>query len=319
MLSDLKITFCEIGARGNVRNFFWLEPYIDYIGFEPDQTAFESKNIYLKQRKFRSINLFPDAVGINDEFERKKLFITEHPGCSSTYEPNFEMVNEFSGFKANDETRKFNESFKIKQSVTIGSNSLNNFLQSLPVENFDIIQIDTQGGELEIIEAFRSLDKVVCIDIELEFLEIYKGQSLFIDAFNSLTERGFILARVFNSQYAPSLALDRFNQVDLGLLFSSDCIFLRLPKKGEEFTEENIDMTKKFISIAYIYGFYSLAIKYCDLGVRCSDCSGDHDFFNFMREQILKDYKARNFWPKIRRFIHQLLLKIGRKFAYFKT
>ena len=134
-----------------------------------------------------------------------------------------------------------------------------------------------------------------------------------MESFNSLTDKGFILARFFNQQYAPSLVLDRFNQVDKGILFSTDCIFLRLPKKGKEFTKENIEMTKNFIAIAYSYGFYSLAVKYCNLGLRSKDCSEDYIFFDFMRDKILKEYKTRNFFPKIKRVINKFFIKLIRK------
>ena len=313
MIKNFEITFCEVGARGKVRDFSWLERYVDYVGFEPDQAAFNSKNTYLIQRNFRSINLFPDAVGTSDTIQSKRLFITEHPGCSSIFNPNFKVIDEFNGYKINDETRQFNQSFKIKNSVSVRSRSLNEFLKSTPFECFDIIQIDTQGGEIEILESLNSIDRVICIDIELEFLELYEGQSLFMESFNSLTDKGFILARVFNQQYAPSLVLDRFNQVDKGILFSTDCIFLRLPKKGKEFTKENIEMTKKFIAIAYSYGFYSLAVKYCNLGLRSKDCPEDYIFFDFMRDKILKEYKTRNFFPKIKRVINKFFIRLIRK------
>jgi FkbM family methyltransferase len=56
------------------------------------------------------------------------------------------------------------------------------------------IKIDTQGYELEVLlGALESLKSTVALEVELSFVELYRGQPLFFDVAKHLYEQGFVL------------------------------------------------------------------------------------------------------------------------------
>jgi hypothetical protein len=64
--------------------------------------------------------------------------------------------------------------------------------ESLPAADF--LKIDTQGSELDILRgAEQSLKAAAMVELEVEFVEVYKGQPLFHDVSQFMADRGFEL------------------------------------------------------------------------------------------------------------------------------
>ena len=62
------------------------------------------------------------------------------------------------------------------------------------ITEVDFIKIDTQGSELDILEgSLDFLSRTVGIEVEMEFVEVYKGQPLFDEVNSFLTRNGFNL------------------------------------------------------------------------------------------------------------------------------
>ena len=49
------------------------------------------------------------------------------------------------------------------------------------INNIDFIKLDIQGGEPNALKGAKSLNKVLGLEIEIEFHKIYKNQPLFSD------------------------------------------------------------------------------------------------------------------------------------------
>lgn len=294
-LIGCEINFSEIGARGKVKDFGLFERVFNYVGFEPDSDAASIKQNLLQKRSFKSVSVINEAVGRGDDAE---LNVTLHEGCSSLYTPNFDVTDNYRGYRVNDHKRPFSDNFKIKKRLSVSVKPLNNFIDQFSSNCIDVVQIDTQGGELEILKDFDYISNVTAIDIEMGFVELYKSQTLFEDVYTDLKSKGFTLVRVFNMQCAPRYPCSEYNQIDNGDLVSMDGIFLRFPEKGAEFTPGNVVSTIKFIVISYVYGFYGTALEYCDRGL---DCETDHEVGNMLR--LLKSfiqisYNRKNRLPK---------------------
>ena len=85
---------------------------------------------------------------------------------SSIYEPNFELINKYP-----DASR-----FEIEERIPLRLIHSGIFKYSQNVTALDFIKIDTQGSELEILRGASDLLKsVIGIEVEVEFIELYKG------------------------------------------------------------------------------------------------------------------------------------------------
>ena len=92
---DCKFTLLDIGALpiGNSKPRFHkiLEyfPSSEIIGFEIEKEVCDQMN----SKADKGIKYFPFALGENNE--KRKLYITENPMCTSLYKPNEKLLNSF--------------------------------------------------------------------------------------------------------------------------------------------------------------------------------------------------------------------------------
>ena len=68
-----------------------------------------------------------------------------------------------------------------------------------PEVEADYVKIDVQGSELQILEnATKTLEQVLIIEAEVEFLPIYKDQPLFGDLQIFMRSQGFVLHKLID-------------------------------------------------------------------------------------------------------------------------
>jgi len=176
LIKDINIDICftllEVGA---VKISEEEEPFyelLDYfpsskiVGFEIDKEVCDKMNLSARD----GVKYYPHALG---EFnESKKLYITNHPMCSSLYKPNEDLISLYHNFEA----------AYLKSKTTIKTITLDNFLETNNIGSLDFIKIDVQGAELDIFrggkKALKDVLKIVC---EVEFIHHYENQPLFGD------------------------------------------------------------------------------------------------------------------------------------------
>ena len=70
----------------------------------------------------------------------------------------------------------------------------------------DVIKIDTQGTEIDVLEgAGRLLDETIAVDLEVEFVDQYKGQPLFADIDAFMRSAGFLLRGLRRTYWRNSM------------------------------------------------------------------------------------------------------------------
>ena len=174
------ITFIDIGAADTI-NKRWkkISKNLNFIGFEPNYEEY----IKIKNKEYGKFNLFNFALG---EYNGKKtLNILESEYASSFLTPNYNVLREFSNLKR----------FKIKKKVNLKVKTID----SLNLKSADFVKIDTQGYNLKILKgAKKTLKKIIGIEIETEFLSIYKKQDLFEDIKIYLEKNNFNFINFYN-------------------------------------------------------------------------------------------------------------------------
>lgn len=79
-----------------------------------------------------------------------------------------------------------------------------------------LLKIDVQGTELDVLRGIESLDAFNFIYVELSFVVLYEGQSLFEEVRAHLAGRGFSLRGVFNQSVTTAFGPTQ-----------ADCLFVR--------------------------------------------------------------------------------------------
>ena len=166
--------FCDIGSRGGLE-MPWkaFRRHVDTISFEADIE--EARN--LTKNKTSGDLIFPYAL--SSRIEEKVLNLTTSRGCSSIYEPNWALIDQFPE----------KERFKIEKRFRVVTNTLDCLFSDGKICDVDFLKLDTQGAELDILEGGINLiqTKGLGIQVEVSFRPVYREQPLFqqIDKFIS--------------------------------------------------------------------------------------------------------------------------------------
>lgn len=89
---------------------------------------------------------------------------------------------------------KYKKEKYVQKEICVPSVTLASFFQEQKIDSVDLLWMDIQGAELMALKGAReSLSGIKIIFLEVEFMEIYKGQPLFTDIKYFLNEHGFSL------------------------------------------------------------------------------------------------------------------------------
>jgi FkbM family methyltransferase len=123
------------------------------------------------------VQYYPNALG--ERNERREFYITDHPMCSSLYEPNEPLISLYNNF----------ECAYLKRRTEIDTISMDYFAQVNDISEVDFIKIDIQGAELDVFRGgAQVLKSVLALVCEVEFIPHYIQQPLFGDVCTFLLE-----------------------------------------------------------------------------------------------------------------------------------
>lgn len=243
-LNKNKLCIIDIGGAGGIqlrwKNF---EEYIRVIFVEPDERSY----IDLKKHKFEVIN---KALWSNKGV--KDFYLTKKFQTSSIYKPNREYLDQFP-----DSNR-----FNIVDIKKINVSKLDDIVNNDTQPHF--LKLDIQGAELEVLKGSKNtLNKVLGLEVELNFKEIYKNIPLAHDVEIFLKSQGFVLI-----DYLTFFRWNRTSFDGYGEIIFGDALFLRTPETIINIAKNNkdkISIYENYIKILFNYNKLDLIEKFCEL------------------------------------------------------
>jgi FkbM family methyltransferase len=246
----------DVGAAGGVAPH-WRDylPVLDVDCFEPD-----ARECALRQRDSPpNVHWYPIALA--GTTGRRDFYVLNRATGSSLYPPNDEVILEYSG-------RAY---AGVRRVVQVDCMSLADFLTEYQRPMPSLMKLDTQGTELEILSSLTpgQLEGLLCIELEVEFLELYKGQPTFGDVHAFMQRNGFRLLdlrthRSYRNANDESYHyLRKYLQTGAGSaalsaeLVAGDALYVR-----ESFLRNPpaaMDTLVSFLFLLRVYGFYDLA------------------------------------------------------------
>lgn len=175
------IVLVDVGARGGLP-VHWqkLSDRLDVIGFEPDVD--EWRRLVTEEPEKRFFN-----TAMSREPGTLPLYCTRYPGLTSVFPPNRALLDQFPN----------SELWDVVDQRQVPADTLDNVIAANALPPIDVLKIDTQGSELHILEgAINTLESVLCVEVEVEYLSMYVGQPLHSDVDRFLRPFGFVLAWV---------------------------------------------------------------------------------------------------------------------------
>lgn len=160
-------------------------PNLSIYGFDADADACDEANAELEHRKVNWNEQHVPMAIANTE-GAATLYVTSNPMCSSLYPPNEAFLNRFANLP---------EWASLDFELELETTTLDRFCGDENINNIDFLQMDVQGGELQVLEGAREMLSrgILGIQTEVAFAELYLGQPLFCDVDCYLRDRHYSL------------------------------------------------------------------------------------------------------------------------------
>jgi len=233
---DGVVSLLDIGAADQIEpRWKPFVQFLNYVGVEPDERS-RSKLLNIKEN-FRSYQIIPYVLA--DKAKLVNFNLCRKPQVSSIYEPNAEFLSRFPDAKRYD----------IVEKVTTKSVCLDN----IDVPNVDFLKIDVQGGELDILKGgIKKLKSVLGVELEVEFINLYRGQPLFGDVCKELSQHEFEFIDFISLARWERKVLSEYGQCVFG-----DALFLRSPE-SPILQSFGIDKWTAYFAVLLIYRRFDL-------------------------------------------------------------
>jgi FkbM family methyltransferase len=250
----------DLGADGGICDYW--HPYLKAMRVD----AFEPNAKECARQAAKSLpEIEWHPIGLAKTTGNHTLYVPKRTTGASLYPPNTEFMEKFGDTAYWGTIRE----------IPIECSSFSDFLRKKNKKAPNLIKLDTQGSELDILSSLEDLDfkDVLCVETEVEFLEIYKGQPLFKDIHEFMTKKGFELldlrtARCHFSKngsegfYLRNLGAYRANPSIAAQLVAGDALYIR--KLDDPSLYQSKSVFTKLILIACIYHFFDLALWLID-------------------------------------------------------
>ena len=239
----LKFEIVEIGAHpyGKQR-----EPFHILLDFFPNSKihAFEvDENECNKLNKLTKEGLKFHPYALGDKEEKRKFYETNHPMCSSLYEPNEKLLKLYNNLSV----------AYLKKISEIKTISLDSFVKKEKIDVIDFIKIDIQGAELDTFRgAETSIKNVLTIISEVEFLPLYNKQPLFGDVCSFLNSKDIMFHKFLGLSGRSLIPVILQNDANFPSQHMwSDAVFVRNILKIKELDNSQL---LKLATFSYLYG-----------------------------------------------------------------
>lgn len=171
----------DLGAEGGIpkkwvsKNFKVLFPEIEIVAFDLDDTKISKENSRLNVKLIDKI--ICDTEGI------EKFYIPIRHSGSSLFQFN------------QDYSYLHHEKYHpLDQIVEVETTTLSNLIKNERIPPADLIKMDIQGAELSALKGLGDyLCKVNVLEVEVEFISIYRNQPTFVDIHSFLINSNFHL------------------------------------------------------------------------------------------------------------------------------
>jgi len=248
---DLPLSIFEIGARPVQAD---PEPYAALVGIfdNLEITAFEiGDELCDELNRITPKNVTYHSCALGKETGKQTLYETQHPMCSSLYEPNDELMKKY--FRLDMATSNLEHELEVT--------SLDDFTKKNSMGDIDFVKIDIQGAELDVFKGGeKALKNSLFIVTEVEFIPLYKDQPLFGEVSTYLQSKGLMFHKFaeFGGRCLKPLAIEN-NPHHISQLMWADAVFV---KSLELYNDLDDNSLYKIALFAFMYGSPDLTY-YC--------------------------------------------------------
>lgn len=180
---------CEAEDSIRYSNIF---PKSTVYAFEPrPDNCSKAKELILKNNKH---NIVIEQLALSNQNGIAEFHVSEGEPKDLQNDENWDYGNKSSSLlPPSEQLKKHTEWLNFNQSIKVNTLRLDCYVEEKKIEKIDFIHMDVQGAELMVLEGAGSfLSKIKIVWLEVEAVELYKGQPLKNDVENFMKKNNFI-------------------------------------------------------------------------------------------------------------------------------
>lgn len=190
-----KLTFFDIGACEGLSSVRYLSifPNATINVFEPLPKNF--KKVLENKAKNGLDNFHPFELGLSSKKGEATFYVSsgKPPNKDTPSDNSSDFGNKSSSLYKPGKTKEVHPWLEFNESITIKTETLENFCTEHKIESIDFIHMDVQGAELMVLEgAANKITNINSVWLEVEKIELYENQALKEDIENFFTKNDFI-------------------------------------------------------------------------------------------------------------------------------
>lgn len=225
---DLGALFVGAGAEPYARLI--RDGKASIIGFEAIPEACAELNLrFGPDRQF-----LPYAIA---DGTRRKFYVCNEAMTSSLYEPDHEVMRRY---------QNLSELCRVEKVLEVDTRQLDDIESA---RDADFLKIDVQGAELDVLKnAIQTLQSVVAIQTEIEFVPIYKGQPLFAEVDSFVRSQGFQFFRFINMEGRSLKSNVRAPETQV---LWSDAVYIRSIERWPTLSDQSLAKLALILHVLY--------------------------------------------------------------------
>lgn len=283
------LIYVDVGASGGLAHLWKpAKKHLRIIGFEPDNREFSSLE--------KGANNHSKYLNTGLYCEKKSLdfYLTKKQQVSSIFKPNRDFLDKFPE----------SDRFDIVGHKRIEADTLDDVTKFHGIVDVDFIKIDTQGSELFVLQGARETIKnhAFGLEIEVEFVEMYKNQPLFGEVDGWIRKQGFHLFDIQNCYWKRTTGRGCRNK--RGQIIFGNALYLRNSEDFKSLVGKIQDSLArkskvlKAITICSLYGYFDYAVEILEMNSNVFDENEYQKIKKRINNTILSKIKIPDFRGK---------------------
>ena len=216
-------------------------------GFEPNPEELEKLRAHGENHTY-----LPYFLG---DGKKRVFYETRFPGCSSLFLPDPRIIDLFATIGTGSRSGNFHV-VKAHQVETVRLDDIDGLTRP------DFIKVDVQGAELMVLEnGIETLSNAVVLEIEVEFVPVYKGQPLFGDIHAFMRDQGFVLHKLLDVSGRAILPVEHPTNefLPISQALWADAVFVKDYFSINSFKDEQLEKAATILND--VYNSYDLVFR----------------------------------------------------------
>ncbi|MFY9243165.1 MAG: FkbM family methyltransferase [Polaribacter sp.] len=185
----------DIGACEGLSSVRYLSIFENAKGFAFEPLPNNYKQVLENKVKNKLDNLHAFELGLSSKKGEATFYVSsgKPPNKDKPTDNSTDFGNKSSSLYKPGKTKEVHPWLEFKESITIETETLENFCKSHKINSIDFIHMDVQGAELLVLEgASTFINNIKSLWLEVEKIELYEEQALKSDIEKFLTKHNFI-------------------------------------------------------------------------------------------------------------------------------